>query len=118
MNTIKDMYTKNNFAESHLYKNFLALFHLCKRKPEMLEEMKKYLLRNDNSGIADDLSNVTSIKLLILMDDKGIISMKNFGNLMHIFGKINPDLEKELSRICKYFLCCYSVKAYPCGRLL
>ena len=117
MNKVKDMNTKKDFAESHLYKNCLTLFHLCKRKPEMLEEMKKYL-RTVNSGIADDLSNITSITLLSLMDDKRIISMKNFDSLVQVFDKINPDLKKELTRICKYFFSCYSIKAYPCGKLL
>ena len=106
--------TKKYFADSNLYKNCLTLVHLCKRKPKMLEDIKKYLSEIDSNGIANNLSNVTSIKLISLMDDNEIISIRNFDGLVRIFGEINPDLKKELFRICKYFFSCYSIKSYTC----
>lgn len=120
MNSKKDVYMEKdvditkNFAESNLYKNCLSLVHLCKRKPKMVEEIKKYLSENHNNEIADNFSNLTSINLISLMDDKEIISIRNFDDLVRIFGEISHDLKKELSRICKYFFSCYSIKSYPC----
>ena len=118
MDMEKDMDKKNNFAESNVYKNCLALVRLCENNQNMLEEIKKYLSDNNHCGIADHLSNRSSIKLIILMDDEGIILIKDYDALASKIGEINPDLKKELSRIFKYFFSCYSVKAYPCRRLL
>ena len=105
MDMEKDMDKKDNFAESNLYKNCLALVRLCEKNRNILEEVKKYL-DNNHRGIADNLSNKSSIKLISLMDDKGIISIKDYDALASKIGEINPDLKKELSRICKYFLFC------------
>ena len=109
----KNLDTKKNFVESNLYKNCLTLVRLCKKKPEMLEEIKKYLSKNHNNLVPNSFSDVTSIKLISLMDDNEIISIKNFDSLMRIFGEINSDFTKELLRIRKYFLS-YSIKSCPC----
>ena len=79
---------------------------------EMLEEIKKDLLKKDGIS-ADDLSNVTTINLISLMEDKGIISMENCAYLESIFDRMDQkDLKEILPGKCKYFLCCYSIKSY------
>ena len=114
----KEVETNFFFAESNFYKNGLALVNLCKREPNMLEDIKKYLSKKENSGISDDLSNVTSIKLISLMDEKEIISLESFDMLLQIFYEINPRYKEELSRIRKCFLCYYAIKSFPGAGLL
>ena len=71
--------------------------------PTKLDEMKEWFLEKCESVSRDDLSNVTSIiKLISLMEDKGIISMKKCIGLEPILNKINPDLKEKLCRNCKY----------------
>ena len=87
-----------------LYKNRLTLVHLSRKiTPEMLDKMKKWFLEKANLTPVD-LDNVTnSIKLISLLEDKGIISMKKCTELESILDEINPGLKEELSKKCKYF---------------
>ena len=85
-----------------------------KLKQETLEEMKKCLLEKDASITIS--ADITNIKLISLMEDKGIITMENCACLASIFHRTGQsDLIEKLPRKCKYFLSCYSIKTqlYP-----
>ena len=115
MDTEKDVDTEIDIPRSNLYENRLTLVHLSRKiNSKMLDEMKEYFLEKDNSVSADDLSNVTSIKLISLMEDKEIISMKNCTELQRILDKIKPSLKEELSRKCKYFFSVTPLKCIIC----
>ena len=80
-----------------------------KLKQETLEEMKKCLLEKDASITIS--ADITNIKLISLMEDKGIITMENCACLASIFHRTGQsDLIEKLPRKCKYFLSCYSIK--------
>ena len=94
------------------FKNRLALVLVSQEiEQKTLEVMKKDLLKQDNSISADDLSDITSIKLISLMEDKEIITMNNFEYLESIFLRMDQsDLIKKLPGKCKYFFSCHSLK--------
>ena len=112
--TKEDAGAEINFPRATLYENRLTLVHLSRKiTPEMLNKMKDWFLEKTNLT-PDDLGNVrSSIKLISLLEDKGIISMKKCTELEPILDEINPDLKEELSSKCKYFFSCYSIKTYP-----
>lgn len=119
MDTEKDVDTEIDIPRPNLYENRLTLVHLSRKiNSKMLDEMKEYFLEKDNSVSADDLSNVTSIKLISLMEDKEIISMKNCTELQRILDKIKPSLKEELSRKCKYFFSVTSLKCIICWKVV
>ena len=119
MDTEKDVDTEIDIPWPNLYENRLTLVHLSRKiNSKMLHEMKEYFLEKDNSVSADDLSNVTSIKLISLMEDKEIISMKNCTELQRILDKIKPSLKEELSRKCKYFFSVTPLKCIICWKVV
>lgn len=93
-----------NIPRPNHYENRLTLVRISREiDPTKLDEMKEWFLEKCESVSRDDLSNVTSIiKLISLMEDKGIISMKKCIGLEPILNKINPDLKEKLCRNCKY----------------
>lgn len=96
--------TEINIPRPNHYENRLTLVRISREiDPTKLDEMKEWFLEKCESVSRDDLSNVTSIiKLISLMEDKGIISMKKCIGLEPILNKINPDLKEKLCRNCKY----------------
>lgn len=91
----------------------LKLVHVSEKiKQETLIEMKRDLVENGRFS-AEELSHVTNIGLISLMEDKGIIKMKDCTYLESIFSRMNQhDLIKKLPGKCKYFISCYSMKTY------
>ena len=114
VNTERYADTEINIPRPNHYENRLTLVRISREiDPTKLDEMKEWFLEKCESVSRDDLSNVTSIiKLISLMEDKRIISMKECTDLKPILNKINPDLKEKLCRNCKYIFSCYSVKTY------
>ena len=106
---------KKKVRKLKLLKNRVTLLHISHKivGQEMLEKMKKFALEEGDSLKDEDLSELTSLKLISLMEDKGMISMNNCAPLKNIFIKMKEnDLEKEQSDNCKYFHSCYFRKTY------
>ena len=59
-------------------KNRVTLLHISHeiKGEEKLEKMKNCMIERDNSLTAEDLSELTSLKLISLMEDKKMISIK------------------------------------------
>lgn len=94
-----------------LLKNRVTLLHISRKivEQETLEKMKNCVLEKNNSLKVEDLSELTSLKLISLMEDEGMISMTDCTCLKSIFEKMElNELEKELSEKCKYSRSCYS----------
>ena len=59
-------------------KNRVTLLHISHeiKGEEKLEKMKNCMIERDNSLTAEDLSELTSLKLISLMEDRKMISIK------------------------------------------
>ena len=95
---------KKKVRKLKLLKNRVTLLHISREiGEEKLEKMRNCMIERDNSLIAEDLSKLTSLKLISLMEDKKMISMKECDFLKTTLEEIDlKDLKNELSEKCKY----------------
>ena len=96
---------KKKVRKLKLLKNRVTLLHISReiKGEEKLEKMRKCMIEEDNSLTAEDLSELTSLKLISLMEDKKMISMKECDFLKTTLEEIDlKDLKNELSEKCKY----------------
>lgn len=91
---------KKKVRKLKLLKNRVTLLHISReiKGKEKLEKMRKCMIEEDNSLTAEDLSELTSLKLISLMEDKKMISMKDCDFLKTTLEEIDlKDLKNELS---------------------
>ena len=96
---------KKKVRKLKLLKNRVTLLHISReiKGKEKLEKMRKCMIEEDNSLTAEDLSELTSLKLISLMEDKKMISMKDCDFLKTTLEEIDlKDLKNELSEKCKH----------------
>lgn len=96
---------KKKVRKLKLLKNRVTLLHISReiKGEEKLEKMRKCMIEEDNSLTAEDLSELTSLKLISLMEDKKMISMKDCDFLKTTLEEIDlKDLKNELSEKCKH----------------
>ena len=96
---------KKKVRKLKLLKNRVTLLHISReiKGEEKLEKMRKCVLEKDDSSTVESLSELTSLKLISLMEDKGMISMKDCTFLKTTLEKMDlNELKNDLSQKCKY----------------
>ena len=96
---------KKKIRKLKLLKNRVTLLHISReiKGEEKLKKMRNCVAEKDNSLTVEGLSDLTSLKLISLMEDKGMISMKDCTFLKTTLEKMDlNELKNDLSQKCKY----------------
>ena len=95
---------KKKVRKLKLLKNRVTLLHISReiKEEEMLQKMRGLVLKKNDRLTGEELSELNSLKLISLMEDKEMISMKDCTSLRTILKEMElNELENELSQKCK-----------------